>query len=204
MPELRDYLQTYWSQRWLILAIVAVATVTTGLAASQQPTRQVVSGSFAINRINQQSSNDYQYDGYYALQAADLFAQTVVSWFATPSVLREVYKVAELDPEITSVNSLPSRFRVKKYSAQNIVVRFSEKDGPRAAAVAQAMRTVVEAKAANLNQTADGRALFEIVGTDPVIAPSKPSVWLWSAVAFALSAGLALFTAALRYYLRQR
>jgi hypothetical protein len=164
--------------------------------------RYAVSESFAVNRVNQQTSVDYQYDGYYALQAADLFAQTVVSWFATPSVLREVYSNANLDPEITTVNSLPSRFRVKKYSAQNIVVRFSERDETRAKGLATSIRRVMEEKASRLNQTADGKALFEIVGTEPVIAPAKPSVWLWAGVALILSAGLALFIAALRYYLR--
>jgi hypothetical protein len=79
-----------------------------------------VSVSFAVNRINSQSTAEYQYDGYYALQAADLFAQTVVSWFSTPSVLREVYDQASMDPEITTVSSLANRFKVKKYSAQNI------------------------------------------------------------------------------------
>jgi capsular polysaccharide biosynthesis protein len=203
MAELRDYLRAYWSQRWLILGIIVVATTVTAITSAVQPVRYAVSESFAVNGINRQTTTEYQYNGYYALQAADLFAQTVVSWFSTPSVLRDVYDNAKIDPSITTLDSLTSRFKVKKYSAQNIVIRFSETTQARASTLAQSIRDVMEQKATRLNQSADGKALFEIVGTTPVITAAKPSVVLWSAVTLIISAGFALLIAALRFYLRQ-
>ncbi len=200
--ELRDYIHIYWRQRGLIIAMVVIATVTTWIVSSSQPVRFGSSQSFAINRINRESTPDYQFDGYYALQAADLFSQTVVSWFSTPSVLQEVYQQAKLDPEIDSLNSLPSRFKVKKYSSQNIVVRVTERTSDRLAKVTSAVKSVMEQKAAQLNQDPNGKSQFTIVGSTPVIAEVRPMVWLNSLVALVLSFGLSLFVAAAKHYLR--
>lgn len=200
--ELRDYISIYWRQRWLIVIIMIIATATTWIVAASQPTRFGSSQSFAINRINRDTTSDYQFDGYYALQAADLFSQTVVSWFSTPSVLQEVYQQANLDPEIDSLSSLPSRFKVKKYSSQNIVVRVTERDNARLTKVTAAVKQVMEQKAAQLNQDPNGKSQFTIVGSAPVMAPIRPMVWLASFVALILSFGLSLFVAAARHYLR--
>lgn len=200
--ELRDYLKVYWKQRWLIVVIVMVTTGTALLVASTRPVRIGVSISFAINRINREATTQYQYDGYYALQAADLFAQTVISWFSTPSVLLEVYQQGNIDPAIQSISNLPSRFTVRKYSAQNIVVKYTESDQARAEKVAASLITVMASKASKMNQTSEGKSLFEIVGGVPAIAPATPNLGLLVAVAAVLSFALGLFVAATRHYLR--
>ncbi len=202
MPEFRDYLNMYWRQRLMIAIVVVVATIATWVTASAQPVRYAASESFAINRINRQNTTAYQYDDYYALQAADLFAQTVVSWFSTPSILQEAYVKANLDPMIDSVNSLPSRFKVRKYTAQNIVVRFTETTQDRADKLATSIRQVIEARSATLNQNPDGKSIFEIIGADAVVARSRPNALLLSAAALVLSLGAGLLLAALRHYLR--
>lgn len=200
--ELRDYLKVYWSQRWMIVSFVLVATVVAAVVAGTRPERTGASVSFAINRTNREATTQYQYDGYYALQAADLFAQTVVSWFSTPSVLQEVYQRANIDPEIQTINSLPKRFSVRKYSAQNIVVKYTERTKERAVIVANNLSQVMSAKATDLNQTSDGKALFEIVAGTPVVAPSVPNMMLIVMATAVLSFALALFVAATRHYLR--
>ncbi len=200
--DFRDYLHIYWRQRWLIVGLTLTAAIAAYIAAATRPVMTGVSMSFAINRTNKEATAQYQYDGYYALQAADLFAQTAVSWFSTPSVLREVYDQANLDPEIRSLNSLPARFSVKKYSAQNIVVKFKERTTDRANSVAAAMKVVMEAKASRLNQSADGKSLFEIVASPPVVAPARPDGWLPGGVALILGFALSLFVAAARHFLK--
>lgn len=200
--ELRDYLQLYWRQRALIGVMMVVATATTFIVTATQPARTGVSESYAIHRVGQEATPDYQYDGYYALQAVDLFSQTVVSWFNTPSVLREIYLQANLDPEISSLSNLPGRFFVKRYSAQNIVVRFSESTPERARKIADATRHVMEDRAAKLNLTPEGKPLFGIVGSLPVIGPRQPNPWLFGAVALVLSVAVGMAVVAARHYLR--
>jgi len=133
-----------------------------------RPVTYTTSIAFTVNRINKQPTPDYQFDGYYALQASDLFSETVVSWFLTPSVIVEIYDAAGVDPHVTSLNALTSRFKIKKYSSQNLVVKFTEASPDTAAKIAKAVIRTVESKAAELNQSADRKALFEVVGAKPV------------------------------------
>jgi uncharacterized protein involved in exopolysaccharide biosynthesis len=201
MPELRDYLRSYWKQRWLIGGLVAVTMIVTYATAAVQPTKYAVTQSFAINRADKQSTPDYQYDGYYALQAADLFAQTVVSWFQTPPILQQIYTSANLDIEAQTANDLPARFKVKKYSAQNIVVRFQESTPERAKTLAAAVKKDLEQRSEGLNQSADGHSVFTIVGQEPTYNDARPPMALLLSAAFVVSAGCALLIAALRQYL---
>lgn len=200
--ELRDYLKVYWKQRVMIIGLVIVACVAAAAIVTTRPVQTGVSVSYAINRTNRVATTQYEYDGYYALQASDLFAQTVVSWFSTPSFLQEVYEQAKLDPEIKSINSLPSRFSVRKYSAQNIVVRYNERNEERARGVAKQLAITLEQKAESLNKMSDGKALFAIVNGTPVVAPAKPNLALIIGVTAVLSFALGLFIAAAKQYLR--
>jgi hypothetical protein len=200
--ELREYIHLYWKRRWFLLLLVVIAVGTAGLIVGTRPVRTGASVSFAINRINRTATTQYEYDGYYALQASDLFAQTVVSWFSTPSFLQEVYEQGKLDPEIQSINSLPSRFSVRKYSAQNIVVRFTERTDDRAQVVAKELGTLMANRAEKLNQSSDGKALFAIISGTPVIAPAHPNLYLILGVTAVLSFALGLFIVAAQQYLR--
>ncbi len=200
--ELRDYIKLYWAQRWLIGSMMLVATAAAFIAAAVQPVRYAASEGFAVTRINAEATPDYQYDGYYALQAADIFSQTVVSWFDTASVVNDIYTEAKLDPEADSLSALTSRFHVKRYSAQNIVVRFTERTEKRAQAVAQAVSTVLKNRTASLNQDAAGKSLYEIIGSEAAIAPSRPNAWVYAGIALVLSFVFGVGVAAFRHYLR--
>lgn len=163
--------------------IILVAGILLGMVAAlvftfARPVTYDASISFSINRVNRQDTAEYQYDGYYAIQASDLFSQTVMSWFMTPSVLLEIYDQAKIDPNIQSLTDLSSRFKTKKYSPQNIVVQFAERDQSTAEKISQAIIDTVEQKAAIANQTADQKALFDVQGAKPVIVQHKSVLWL--------------------------
>ncbi|MDP3964843.1 MAG: hypothetical protein Q8Q20_04295 [bacterium] len=143
-----------------------------------QPVEYKSSISFAVNRINKEQTADYQFDGYYAIQASDLFSQTVVSWFFTPSVLLEIYDTAGIDPQIDTLERFTNRFKTKKFSSQNIVATFTERDRDTAEAISESIIETVQERGAALNQTADQQALFEIVGSTPVIVEETPNLWL--------------------------
>src|SRR3990167_294282 len=112
--------------RWLIV-IISLIGLGAGLIFSLiRPISYDTSLAFTINRINKQETAEYQFDGYYAIQASDLFSQTVMSWLMTPSVLLEIYQQAGIDPKISSLEEISSRFKTRQYSPQNIVVRYKE------------------------------------------------------------------------------
>ena len=175
MPNTLQIVNKY---KFFIIIIVIIALICSYLFAVLKPVEYDSSISFSINRINKQETEEYQYDGYYAIQASDLFSQTVMSWFMTPSVLLEIYDDAGVDPQITSIERFTSRFKTKKYSPQNIVVRFKERDRTTAEKISNSIIKIVEEKSAVANQTSDQKALFEVLGAKPVIVEKKVSLWL--------------------------
>lgn len=164
--------------RWLLIVLTLAVGAAAYLFTALSPTTHKASISFAVNRINKQETAEYQFDGYYAIQASDLFSQTVVSWFYTPSVLLEIFERAGFDPQITSLERFTSRFKTRKYSAQNIVLTFQERERAVTEKIAQAILDIVKERGSSLNQTADRKALFEIVGSKPVIVEQKPPLVL--------------------------
>lgn len=196
---------TLASFRRSVLVLVGVAGLGAFVAVGlvlRQPERTQASLSFAVNRVSTVNSQEYQYDGYYAIQAADLFSQTVVSWFVTSPVLREVYAAAGLEPTSDSLNDLTGHFRVKKYAAQNIVVTITESDRQRAERLAEAVTQTMQTRAAALNQTADRKALFEIVGTEPAFATVHPSSLLWALAGLVIGFLVGLSALSLEAYVR--
>ncbi|MFC1663301.1 hypothetical protein ACFL04_04040 [Patescibacteria group bacterium] len=200
--ELRQYISIIKkSLIWII--VITILGGTSGLLVAITTTEKFdTSLSFNINRINKQETTEYQYDGYYAIQAADLFAKTVTSWLATPSILLEIYDEAGIDPRVDSLTSFASRFTTKKYSSQNIGVRFKERDRVTAEKIAAAIIDVLQEKTTNINQTADAKSLFEIVGSTPVIVATKPSIAVLTIVGLVAGFFVVFMMVLIIYYLR--
>ncbi len=200
--ELRDSL-ALWSRRWgLGLTIILLVVVAAYLWSYLQPTSYTTSISFAVNRVNKEETVDYQYDGYYALQASDLFSETVVSWLQTPSVLVEIYERAGLSKTPNaSISSLTSRFKTKKFAAQNIVVNYSSPTSEEASKLATAMTEAITDRTATANRTAQDKALFEVQAARPVIVKVEANPILIGAVSLIVGMALAVFLVPLVEYL---
>lgn len=191
--EFRDSLMVFIRRKNLTFGIILLTIAGSFLWAYVQPVRYLTSMSFSVNRISQQQTSDYQFDGYYALQAADLFSQTVVSWLQTPSVLVEISERAGSATPVTSIRSLTSRFKTKKYSSQNIVVTFAASSEDEAKRLASAVTDVITTRAQDVNRTTDNQALFGLVASQPVIVRAEPSPYLIGVVSLLVGIVLALF-----------
>lgn len=182
--ELKEHLQIINKYKWLVAVIVLVATVAAFLFSFSQPDYYKVSIAFSVKSINRQATSEYQFDGYYAIKASELFSQTIISWFLTPSVLVDIYNQADIDPAITTLERFTSRFKTKQYSAQNFVVIFQERDKVTAEKVASSIISYIETNSENLNQDANLNSIFEVSGSTPVIIGSKTPTWLVTVATF--------------------
>ncbi len=185
--QMHPQLQPYLRYRSALLAFVVLVTATVAIVAARAQPKYVTSLSIAVNRVNVQETPDYQFDGYYAIQASDLFSQTLLSWFLTPSVLVEFYDHAGLDPQMTTLHEVVSRFRARKFAAQNIVIQFTEQTEERARKLAAAITEVVQERSRSLEKSPQGTATFDVVPAQPVIVAVKPDVLLALLAAFVSS-----------------
>lgn len=190
--ELRDSLAVFVRRKVLGMAIIAVVVGGSYLWSYTRPTHYTTSMSFAINRVNKEQTTQYQYDGYYALQAADLFSQTVVSWLDTPSVLEGIYARAGATMPRT-LGGLSSVFKTKKYSAQNIVVTFNTPTREEAERLSIAASDEIASRTSSVNRNADDKAIFEVITSKPVTELARPNPLLIGIMSFVVAITLAMF-----------
>ncbi|MFH1598098.1 MAG: hypothetical protein ABIB97_03425 [Patescibacteria group bacterium] len=171
--ELRDHLRIISRGKVFIIIFTVLVVAASLVILYYKPPVYRSSISFSVNRVSRTTTEYYEFDGYYSISAAELFSQTLMSWFMTPSVLLEIYEKADIDPQIKSLSSFANRFRARQYASQNIVVSFKEKTEEAATKISEAVVNTVQTKASELNQTSDQQSLFEVVGSKPVIVAEK-------------------------------
>ncbi len=157
-----------------IRAVLASAAATALLFASiagALPERTSVSFAFTISQQARQETADYSYDGYYALRASELVADTMISWLSTPSVVKEVYSDAGIAMTDTEIKSISGRaFRGKKYSSQNVVVSYAASDAVAAAKLYESLSRILSERARTLVLSPEQETLFIVTASEPVIA----------------------------------
>jgi len=155
---------------WLIVIGTSVIFAIGAILLSRTlPPRYQASVAYTIDHRTLQKSEDYGYDGYYALRAQEIFADTVVSWFRTPAVIEQVKKLASDHTE----SGIPSRldYRVKKFSGQNVVVNLMDSDKDRLHVLALTTTGVITSKASELNKSGgENQSLFAVTASAPIIS----------------------------------
>ena len=152
-----------------IIAIALVVGISAVLIAKFLPVKYDASVALNVIRVNREETGDYQYDGFYAIQASNLFAETIVSWLETPAVVKEIYEQSGKKDAVLSLSDFAGAFKAKKLSSQNITVKFSSKTEEEAKMLASSLVSVVAKKSQASLETSKKEAVFEIKSADPVI-----------------------------------
>lgn len=162
---LTEYLRK--NSTFSILAIALAMSAAFFVGVSRLPTKYDANFSLTVNHRELQTSEAYSYDGYYALRATEIFTDTVVSWFHTPAILNEIREDAVKNYGKILPDEL--KFRVKKFSGQNILVTLSDENRERALTLAASAINITTTRAENLNQREDGNSLFTLEASHPLI-----------------------------------
>jgi len=172
--ELFHYFRVH-GRYWRLSVVSFLAILAVGYTwAYTRPSRFQTSVALVVRQSQSQPTEDYQFDGYYALQSADIFAQTVVSMLQAPSVVVEIYERAGMATQPRSWRSLSDRFKAKKQSAQNILVSYTTPSAEEATKLADALTGVLTSRITSLNSAANSKSVFQLESSRPVTVESKP------------------------------
>lgn len=78
--------------------------------------------SYLISLAERENYGEYRFDGYYALQATDLFTATFATWLTTPEVISASYRAADLTPKVLRLSDLKKIVTAAKTGPQLIEV----------------------------------------------------------------------------------
>jgi len=173
-----------------ILAFAVLVALAAGLFGWWGGTKYSVSLSLTINRYGNQPSQDYRYDNYYALKAANEFGDTVTGWFKTPEMTQAIFKKAGLNSWPQNLNTLSRRFSAAKISPNLVEVRFGAQSESEAKTLADAVGRVVAEKTNLIGNSSGQNISFSATAGEPVIIKNIGLIW-WNILA-GLLVGLAV------------
>lgn len=136
---------------------------------------------FVFSKVNQ-PTQDYQYDGYYSVKAADEFSNTVQQWTKSQEIVNETYQKAGVERPTNSLQAFYRTIKAQKLAPQYVDVRFNVAEEAQAGKMAKALAGVLQEKA-DLAGKYSGNVVFTIIGGEPVVAKNSPSFILYGLLA---------------------
>jgi capsular polysaccharide biosynthesis protein len=164
---------------WLLVS-VAAAGAAWGALARLGPTYSV-HFSYLVSLSERENPAEYTFDGFYALQATDLFTATLAGWITTPELIVAAYRAAELPLPTDDARKVRRNVTAAKTAPQLIEVTVWGQEREAAERLAAALKTVME-KNVSLYQDEGIPALqFNVVATEPWTSIRQPNVALVTA-----------------------
>lgn len=135
-----------FQKNYLFLSLLVVIGVSLGLAITKlAPTSYDVSLALNIERKTNDTGQFYTYDGYYAIQATELFGKSVASWFVTPDFVEDILKNADKsDISELSVKDFRRVFTPEQVSANIVEVRFGVKESELGNTLTESISTSID------------------------------------------------------------
>lgn len=200
--ELKEQLKLYQKNfLWIVLITILVVVLSAGWAL-MRPAQYEANISFGINIQNREDTAEYTFDGFYKLQASDLQADTISSWFASPALVKVIYENAGLELEEGDIAKLKSIFETKKLAPQNLQVTFKNGNEDDAEALAQSAIDFVAERTANSSRTSDDKPIFATMG-DYVVVESQISPVLAGVLGLIVGVGLGIGVVNFKEYWRE-
>lgn len=133
-------------KNYLFLSLLVVIGVSIGLSITKlAPTSYDVSLALNIERKTNDTGQFYTYDGYYAIQATELFGKSVASWFVTPDFVEDILKNADKsDIAELSVKDFRRVFTPEQVSANIVEVRFGVKESELGNTLTESISTSID------------------------------------------------------------
>ncbi len=183
-PTIAYYLSRFRQYLGLILVVSILGGLLAYAIASRTGRQYQVHFSYVVSLREREDSNEFRFDGFYALQATDLFSQTVAEWISTPEIVVAAYKEAGLPLPGTDPHAVSRIIEAKKTAPQLVEITVKEKTADRAHKLTEGLKVVMN-KNIEMYDTQGIPALqFRIVPTEPWTGSSELSAPLIGSATF--------------------
>lgn len=106
-------------------------------------------------------SEDYKFDGYYAVMANQTFADTLENWIKSPEIVAEAYQNQKMDyPK--SMSSLSNRYEIDKVISQSVAIRVTSGNTEESEKLLKGMIAVLREKIEKYLIDQSGKPIFTI------------------------------------------
>lgn len=141
------------------------ALIAYGISNNIKPSYEV-HYSYLTSLSNRDTTSDFRFDGYYALQATDLFTATFAGWVATPEVVVAAYKEGEIELPSQNPYELSKTIHAEKTAPQLVQITVKNESKNTAEKLARGLQAVMQRNVDDY-QAKDTTAIHFNVTTTP-------------------------------------
>jgi capsular polysaccharide biosynthesis protein len=200
--ELKEYIRIIKKQKNVILnSVIALVILTTAFSLAK-PVSYENDLILLVGRKGTQDTDNYKYDGYYAVQASDIFADNVSQWLGNASLVKEIYSRAGVKNESGSLRGFTKMFKAKKLSSQYVEVRYATADSQSAVKLAHAIVDVLGERAEALRTASNEEISFKIIYNDPLTIKTSNNLLLNNILALVGGLVIGIFLALGKEYFK--
>jgi len=177
--EIKEYFQILKRNWILIVATITIFCLVAFLVTEKQPYNYQSSSAIEIIRYQTQRQADvpyFQYNNYYANQAAAAVSDNIISWLSSASTVAEIYQRAGYPLPTASIRALSKTFTVQKKITTSAVIdiSYSSKDREKAIKLIKTASELVKERVEQQNSS-DTSSILSVRVNEPVsIAEPKP------------------------------
>lgn len=171
-----EYIKIIKNNSTLIGIIGIAVALLTLYFTKNQPSYYQSSLSLLVSSVEPQPTSDYRFDGYYTIQATDLFSNTVEAWIKSPEVVAEIYRQAKIDINGNNIKGLTKKFKAEKMSPHYIELRYTTETEKDANGIAELITKVLDEKASVISAVSQKQTAFTVKSGTPIIMASKPPI----------------------------
>lgn len=180
--ELKEYFKIIEKDKRVIIK-TTILTLAFAIAFSYlQKTSYESSVSLFIIKNGTQSTDEFKYDGYYALQSGEIVADNLEKMLQSPQVVSEIYQTANIDSNFDKIKKYKKSFTVHKMSNQYVEVSFNSETRENAEKISKSITKTVQQKMEQAKSSSEDEVSFSIENNAPVIVEKKPDIALNSLI----------------------
>lgn len=169
----------YWraAQRQLpgLLLLAAGASLAAWLVVNRLSPVYEVHFSYLISLSEPERASEYRFDGYYALSATDLFAETLAAWFRAPESVVAAYQSAGLDLPSQDARAVTRSVSAEKKSSQLVAVTVRGSDRQQAVRLADGLKETAERRVEQYHDEGIPTLRWRTVASEPWVSTREIS-----------------------------
>jgi capsular polysaccharide biosynthesis protein len=191
--ELLEIIKIFKSKRKIFFTTLSLFIFLGVIGFFLQPNDYLAELSLNVSRKGVQKTEQYRYDDFYRLQADERFADTVVRWLDSPSIL------AEIDSDSSGAKII-GKIKALRLSSQMIQVSFKISEKESGEKIASSILKILNKQSEKLNKQQQEETWFMILGDDAIVHSAKISFAKAILGAFLVGIFLAFWMVLLTHY----
>ena len=199
--ELRQYAKLIKAQKKMIFATTLVTACAASVFSIYMPASYQTSVSLFITKNGTQDSQEFKYDGYYALESGEIVADNIEKMLQSPQLVEKIYGASGIDPDFKNLKAYKKEFTAKKMSNSYVEVTFETGSRDDAIRLSESLSNIVDEELTKASDDSQQEISFTIGENEPVILESRPDVRMNFLIGIVSGLFLGVFIAFLKKYL---